>query len=956
MRLRKHILPILLLTGAFLVATADTAAQTTRDGNGRTKRATNTVNVQGRVVDESGQPMEMVYVIVNGSLPVITDRNGNFTLSYQPGTTIQYTASYVGFEETRGTYTSKDGSARLRIVMKEANLALSEVTVTARQMGMGSHSTIGGDAIRHIQPKSLSDMFQLLPGSVTTNPTLNNMAQANVREIDGNANNAQGTAVVVDGIPLSNDANLQVLSPTRNGNDASTRTDFNSQTTAGRGVDLRTVSADNIESVDVIRGIPSVEYGNLTSGVVIVKTKAGRTPLEMKLKTDPFSKMAYAGKGFGLGSAGSLNVGMDWSQSYADQRQHYKGYDRITASVGYSNVFPTGHGRTLTLNVNGAFYSNINEYKDDPQMSELGNTFKNKNVGGRLALHGNWRLNSWLTALDYDFSAQYAHTEDISDGIVHNPQGLITDSRESGMSIGQIFTRVYRSHYKIDGRPINLFFQLKTNKYIQLAEQSYTNLKLGTEFRLDGNNGRGMLFDVNNPPQSTTAQTIRPRSFKDIPSLSQLSVFAEDVSVLQLGATELRYQAGLRLSTLMLNEEKARRNSITVLEPRINLEYAFLTERNSTLFKRLSLTGGIGLSNKMPTLLMLYPDHAYYDMVSLNRAGADGQEGLGIATTQVVEHTQNPGLKPANSLKWEVGVNAQIKKMTGYVTFFRERHKNEFGYLSQQVLLNYRRFDIPTGASDLQFNNPDVSYLLDGTRQTASYTLMKEMEMWAMPANTQRTDKWGIEYGWDFGTFKPLQTSLNIDGAWFHIKRRREVQSLKYVNRTYPYMGLMPAGDGSVKDRINTNFRFITHIPRSRMVFTTTVQVVWNERTRDIWEGPGGGNAYRLNSNGTRYIVSPIGYYDTSGNYTAWTPEMSESTQMRRMQSEFYLYDFEAESIHPWVMLNFRFTKEFGKYADLSFMANNFLNLKKWYVDKHSLDRSQIYPDMYFGAELKLKF
>ncbi len=45
------------------------------------------------------------------------------------------------------------------------------------------------------------------------------------------------------------------------------------QTTAGRGVDLRTVSAGNIESMEVIRGIPSVEYGNLTSGVVIVKTR-----------------------------------------------------------------------------------------------------------------------------------------------------------------------------------------------------------------------------------------------------------------------------------------------------------------------------------------------------------------------------------------------------------------------------------------------------------------------------------------------------------------------------------------------------------------------------------------------------------------------------------------------------------------------------------------------------------
>ena len=108
------------------------------------------------------------------------------------------------------------------------------------------------------------------------------------------------------------------------------------QTTAGRGVDLRTVSAGNIESMEVIRGIPSVEYGNLTSGVVIVKTKAGHTPWEAKFQTDPNSKQVFAGKGFNLKRGGAANFSVDWSQSWADTRKHYMGYDRITASAGYS--------------------------------------------------------------------------------------------------------------------------------------------------------------------------------------------------------------------------------------------------------------------------------------------------------------------------------------------------------------------------------------------------------------------------------------------------------------------------------------------------------------------------------------------------------------------------------------------------------------------------------------------
>ena len=937
----------------------NTQAQTaTRKKTTTTTKSQGTQTQQGTVVDEQGHGISTVYVIINNSSPVLTDQNGHFTFPYTPGSTVSYTATCLGYEDVNGSFSAKDKGSRLHIVMKEATLALSEVTVTAKQQGMGSRSQIGQDAIRHIQPKSLADMLQLMPGSLTANPSLNNLAQAYVREIDGNNNNAMGTAVIVDGTPISNDGNLQVLSPTRNGNASATETNgMAAQTTAGRGADLRTVSSDNIESIEVIRGIPSVEYGNLTSGVVIVKTKAGRTPLEVKFKTDPFSKMAYVGKGLGLRGGGSLNIGLDWSQSYADQRQHYKGYDRITATVGYSNVLAASSSTPVTFNVNGAFYSNVNEYKYDPQMVEMDYFYKNKNVGGRLSIHGNVRMNkSWITGIDYDFSGQYAHTEDTHDELVHNPQGAITTSRVTGYSVGKLFNRAYHSHYKLDGKPYNVFMQVKANRFFSLSDKSYTNLRLGVDYRLDGNSGSGLTYDEDTPPQSTDAQTLRPRSYKDIPALHNLSAFIEDASTLQLGAQFLKLQAGVRVSNLILNQEKAKRPSFTVVEPRVNLEYAFLTKDNNRLFDKLSVTGGFGISNKMPPLLYLYPNAAYFDGISFNNASANDGKGLSILYTQAIDDTQNPDLKPANSTKWEASLNVQIRKMDGYVTFFHELHKHEYGYLSQYTLLNFRRYDVPAGVTNIQYQDGSILYEQNGVQQAATSTEVNEIYTWSQPNNTTRTEKWGIEYGWNFGAFKPLLTSLSIDGAWFHIKRRMEKDNLSYVAKNYPYVPLMPAGSGSVTDRVNTNFRFITHIPKSAMIFTTTIQVVWDERTRSIYESLGGGNAYRLNTDGTRYIVSPIGYYDANGNFTEWTPAMSESTEMRRMQQEKFLYAYEASIVKPWVMLNFRFTKEFGKYAELSFMANNFLNLKKWHVDEHSLSRSQIYPDLYFGAELKLKF
>ena len=51
---------------------------------------------------------------------------------------------------------------------------------------------------------------------------------------------------------------------------------FNS--TVLSGFDVRSLSPSSVESVEVIRGVPSARYGDATSGVVLVKSKAGIQP------------------------------------------------------------------------------------------------------------------------------------------------------------------------------------------------------------------------------------------------------------------------------------------------------------------------------------------------------------------------------------------------------------------------------------------------------------------------------------------------------------------------------------------------------------------------------------------------------------------------------------------------------------------------------------------------------
>jgi outer membrane receptor protein involved in Fe transport len=74
-------------------------------------------------------------------------------------------------------------------------------------------------------------------------------------------------------------------------------------------IDYRNFPTENIESVEVLKGVLSAEYGDVTSGAIIVKTKTGYTPYEVRVKTDPHTKAIALGKGFSLGEkAGTLNI------------------------------------------------------------------------------------------------------------------------------------------------------------------------------------------------------------------------------------------------------------------------------------------------------------------------------------------------------------------------------------------------------------------------------------------------------------------------------------------------------------------------------------------------------------------------------------------------------------------------------------------------------------------------
>ena len=251
-----------------------------------------------------------------------------------------------------------------------------------------------------------------------------------------------------------------------------------------------------------------------------------------------------------------------------------------------------------------------------------------------------------------------------------------------------------------------------------------------------------------------------------------------------------------------------------------------------------------------------------------------------------------------------------------------------------------------------------MTYLLNGSRGVAEKISKMEFTSWSRPSNTNSRIKYGIEYGLDLGTIKALRTSVNINGAWFHIQSTKETTGISIRSKLDDYVSVLPAGSGSIQDRVNTSFRFITHIPEFRLIFTTTLQVVWYESRRSVYlDESGNPRAYDYTYQGKDYLaVEPLGFYDKDGNYNVWdAASMNGDPSLNYMMDRFFTYGFLSDVIEPWAMLNIRLTKEIGSRAEISFTANNVTNSSRYHVNRNTYSKTQLYPNMYFGAELKIK-
>lgn len=896
----------------------------------------------GRVLDKAdGEPLAFATITVEpGKHIVMTDADGRWTLEI-PGGKYSVTASYVGYNSKTQSITL-GSAASLEIRLETSTTILGEVTVTAREnRGITTSSRIDRTAMEHLQPTSLTDMLELLPGGVSKNPDMSSANTITLRETGAvsatgerttlssqYATTSMGTAFVVDGAPINTDANIQSI-PGSTGTDTEGQRDV-----TNRGVDMRTISTDNIESVEIVRGIPSAEYGNLTSGLVNIKRIARATPFTARLKVDEYSKLFSFGKGIALGKH-VLNVDAGWLDSKADPRDNLENYKRANASLR-SHMHWEANAVTTLWNISADYTGSFDNSKVDPDIN-YNRVDEYRTRYNRFALTSNLNFNFkkmlWLSAIHISTAFSYQHDR-LERTLLVSPRraAVAPTSLEPGVHDAKLLLGEYISNFVNDGQPLSFYLKARAGGAIgpDIARHAW---KLGLEYTLSKNIGDGQVYDLERP--LSASWTTRPRAFKDIPAMNVVSAFIEDNFTAMLGNNTLELQAGLRTIQLAGLPSDRYLSGRIYLDPRVNAVWRF--GANSYSFKPW-IAGGWGLTTRMPTADQLYPQDIYLDFIQLNYYNTTDPAKLSrINLRTYVESPVNEDLRAARNRKWEVRAGFTWRGNEFSMTYFDEHMSSGFRTSPCYNTYAYRLYD----ASAIDPSTLTAPPALEGL----PYVDTSILGGYSRVTNGSRIDKRGIEFQFNTARWQPLATSLIVTGAWFRTRYSNSQDLMTTVSATVgntavsdKYIGVYPTDNGRINDEFTTNFMFDTQITRWGLIFTTSIQCQWWLKTR------------RLRENGvpTKYLSA----YD--GLYHDYTEADAQDPVLRNLIINYNEDSFRTQTVAPAIYVNLKATKKIGKWMKISAFVNRIIDYLPSYHSNGILIRR--YSSAYFGMELNLSF
>ena len=821
----------------------------------------------------------------------ITDANGHFELLHIHPGTYRIIISYLGYDSTEKEIKVVGNTSDI-FYLKPSNMALNEVVVTASESKRAtSASIVDRTAMKHLQPSSFSDLMELVPGGKSADPQMGQANLIRIRETGKTEDiSSLGVGFYIDGIFQNTDANLQYM--------PSSTSAVNATSTMSKGVDMRTIPTDNIEKVEIIRGIPSVAYGNVANGAVIIQRKTSESPLSARFKADKTSKLFSVGKGFRLDGNGRyvLNTDLSYLDSKIDPRNSVKNYTRLTASARLDGKW-LWNERNIHWNLSTDYTGSFDDAKRDKDATVKEDSYKSDFSSFKMA--GKWNLkfsnHSWIREIHAATSVswQWEKMRETKSVSLNRPAAIATQT-ETGESDGIYLPYNYVAQMEIDGKPLYVTVSARTHLAFPLGGLQ-NRMNLGVEWNYQKNLGKGQVFDVTRP--ISEGLSTRPRRFKDIPGLQPFAFYAEEVLNLPVNKHKLAFTAGIRLQSLLGLDRKYEMQGKIYPDLRLDMQWSLPTSNGWNI----AFSGGLGWISRMPTTAQLYPDFKYVDLIQLNYYHNHPDYRRINMMTYKWDNT-NYQLEPARNMKWEVRADIGYKGNRLSATYFRERMNNAFDALNE--------------------------YNLD---------------VYSTQGNGMKVHKEGVEFQFASRRIESLKTRVTVYGAW--IKTVYSSDSPKYKassilldNKQLKYVGLYQGENGTESQAFNTNFMFDTYIQRLGLTFSTSAQCTWYTNRRNLW------------NNGV-----PVSYIDQSGETHLFREEDKNNIQLQHLVEKYSATYFERTTVPFYMDINLKASKRIGKYLNLAFYVNRLLGIYPDYTLRGVLQR-RTSESPYFGMEMNLTF
>lgn len=474
----------------------------------------------------------------------------------------------------------------------------------------------------------------------------------------------------------------------------------------------------------------------------------------------------------------------------------------------------------------------------------------------------------------------------------------------------------YLGRYWVEGREFNYFGSVNAN-LVKYAGNITNRIIVGADFKSDGNNGRGTIFDRDAPPYRSTYayySSFRERPFKDIPFVNQLGLFAEENFSLRLGKRNFSLQTGVRYDNVSVVGG--------FVAPRVNVSL--------DIFPGVTLKGGFGLIGKIPTVLMLHPQDAYFEFQNVNTMGnADPALREFVVTTRIFD-TQNKDLEIAVNRKSEIGLDIKFGQYSFALTGYYEKMKN--GYSLSSTLDTYKFVNYET-------------YQLNTDNKLSKSGSNNVFVRYSTPTNNSVLNSKGLEFELNLGRFDAIRTSFAIDGAWTWMETYNKGYSFNdkaSAAGLQSHVGIyQKAMEKRYYERLVTTLRVTHNIPDIGFVVTLTGQVIWKEADRYRYNGEKLPIMYLSKTDGK--------IYDFPADYD---PKDSDFNGAIRSQNADYYTDV---SYRPVACFNLNLTKEIGDVARISFYAQNAFRYYQVIENQRSLGKEiKRNKDFFFGLELSL--